>query len=532
MQIWCLLSLILTIIVPLLAQILSQPTAIFATTGSKCLNDCSKQGSLIFTASNLRNFGKIVLHVEEFCNSRKKLMICAESCSDEERDELAKMASLSTYICKDKIEEFRLVRECMENQEDIDGINKCSTECGHPSDATVQLDSSPAAPVNPFISISSIAQVCRTIECVMKCSIAESNKMCAGSGYLLRDIGFKQVIEANDQLQNNAFNSSSATQQLAKIYLESLPQQCIYIIDPVNYNMTFAQDKINNETKTIMSETSENGGNTIKPSSSIIEEDEMFNTKNDAVITRIFGAEFTTQTTEVSEDDDMMAKDMGTEETTMAVTPKIQDESDILTKSSITSDDVASTAESADNRSMKSKIAVILSGEAKGQEDEEEATVSSSVASISTDDRSTLMEDHEEEGTATAASHEPEKEKHEQERKEEEDEDKMIIWSSKEEETTTITIQKLNENEEERENNDEMAHLQHHSTPVTTPEMTERIIVVVNDDKDHGIDTNTIVQHTAVEQQQKDAMKQGTRERITLSILLILPLISLYLSNQ
>lgn len=47
-----------------------------------------------------------------------------------------------------------------------------------------------------------------------------------------------------------------------------------------------------------------------------------------------------------------------------------------------------------------------------------------------------------------------------------------------------------------------MSHLQHLSTPTTAQEMTERTIVVVNDDdKDQEIDTNTIVQHTPAEQQ-------------------------------
>lgn len=59
------------------------------------------------------------------------------------------------------LKEFRLVKECMESKEDTDNVNKCSTECEHPSDATIQLDSSPAAPVNPFAFIDSITQVCR-----------------------------------------------------------------------------------------------------------------------------------------------------------------------------------------------------------------------------------------------------------------------------------------------------------------------------------------------------------------------------------
>lgn len=47
-----------------------------------------------------------------------------------------------------------------------------------------------------------------------------------------------------------------------------------------------------------------------------------------------------------------------------------------------------------------------------------------------------------------------------------------------------------------------MAHLQHLTTPVTIQEVTERTIVVMNDDKDQEINTNTIMKHTTVEQQE------------------------------
>ncbi|VBB26092.1 unnamed protein product [Acanthocheilonema viteae] len=488
--------------VPLSAQIPPQPTA---TTANTCLNDCLKQGSLIFAASDLRNFQKIILHIEEFCNTHKKLLKCAQSCTGEDREELAKTTSLSAFICKDKIEEFRLVKECMGSKEDIDSVNKCSTECGHPSNATIQLDSSPIAPVNPFTPIDSVTQVCSTIECVMKCSIVESNKICAGSGYLFRDIGFKQVLEANDQLQNDAFNSSSATQQLTKTYLESLPQQCTYIINPINYNTTFVQDEVNDETKTMMSEEGNKDKEGMEQMTS-----EMFNTNKDGVNVRIFGAEFTTQSTGAPEDDDLMTKNMGKEGTMMTVMPQI------------------AKVKSYHNTSMKSKASVqihiqpIPSHEPKRQEEEAEAEeeeasiMSTSVPSTSTDDRSMNMEEDEEEGATTAVK----EEKHKPERKEEEEEDE---W--RKDGSTTTATQELNENDEEGENNDEMVHN-------TMQEMTERTIVVVNDDKDDEIDSNTVREDNAIKQQQqeKDATKQGIRERITLSLILILPLTSLYFS--
>uniref|UniRef100_A0A7I4NNF9 Bm8924 n=1 Tax=Brugia malayi TaxID=6279 RepID=A0A7I4NNF9_BRUMA len=499
MKIWCLLLLVSAIIVSVSTQIPSQP---IATTNSACLNDCLKQGSLIFAADNLRNFRKIVLHIEEFCNTREQLLKCIQSCTNDEQEELRKNTSLSGYICKDKLEEFRLVKECMGNQGDIDSVNNCSNKCGHPLDATIQLDSSPFAPVNPFAITDSTTQICRTIECTIKCSIVESNKICAGSGYLFRDIGFKQVLEASQQLQNDALNSSSSTQQLTKTYLESLPQQCTYIVNPTNYNMTFGEHETNDEFKTLISETSENEKNMdeerITP--------EMLSTNNDAIITRIIDEQFTTKTIDVSNDDDTAKEKMENEETTIA---KIENEFDNIMEST-TLDNVAFTTENVDITSLKSEITT----EIMEQEEEEEIENNDkhddnddddklSATTISTDEQTKNMEEDE----TTVANNEEENE--------------SVKWSS-----TMVTIQKTDENDERESNK-----LQHQSTSTIAQEMTERTIVVVNDDdndNDNEIDTNTIVKA----EQQKDATKHGVRERITLSLLLILPSMLLYLFSQ
>uniref|UniRef100_A0A9J2P203 Chondroitin proteoglycan 4 domain-containing protein n=1 Tax=Ascaris lumbricoides TaxID=6252 RepID=A0A9J2P203_ASCLU len=220
------------------AQIPQQPAV---ATSSTCLNGCLQDGSLIFAASNLRNFEKIIINIEQFCSTYEQLVKCTASCSEADRDELARRAALSEYICKEKIEEFRLVRECIQSQ-DTETVNQCANECGHAAGATIQLDSSPSAAVNPFAFFDSISPICRTLECTVKCSIAESNKKCAGSGDIFRDIGAKQVLDANERLRNDLDNSSSPVAgQLAKIYLEALPEECAYIVDPVKYNTMFAE---------------------------------------------------------------------------------------------------------------------------------------------------------------------------------------------------------------------------------------------------------------------------------------------------
>lgn len=209
-------------------------------TGSACLNGCLEDKSFVFAANNLRNFEKIVINIDQFCRANEQLIRCSESCSEEDQIELSKKTSLSEYICKEKVEEFRLVKDCIQSQE-TDTVNQCSSDCGHPADANIQLDSSPSAVVNPFAFFDSITPVCRTIECIMKCSIAESNKKCAGTGDIFRDLGFKQVFDASERLQGDLENSSSPVAgQLAKIYLEALPEQCAFIINPAKYDSLFA----------------------------------------------------------------------------------------------------------------------------------------------------------------------------------------------------------------------------------------------------------------------------------------------------
>ncbi|VDK47725.1 unnamed protein product [Anisakis simplex] len=158
----------------------------------------------------------------------EQLIKCAAACNDANPDELTRRIVLK----------FRLVSECIQSQ-DAETVNQCATECRHPADATVQFDSSPSATVNPFAFFDSITPVCRcsSLECIVKCTISESNKKCAGSGDIFRDIALKQIIVASERLRNDLDNSSSPVAgQLAKIYLEALPDECMYIVDPAKYN--------------------------------------------------------------------------------------------------------------------------------------------------------------------------------------------------------------------------------------------------------------------------------------------------------
>ncbi|MCP9264376.1 hypothetical protein DINM_022440 [Dirofilaria immitis] len=384
-------------------------------------------------------------------NTRDELLKCAQLCTNEEQQELAPKTLISTYICKDKLEEFRLVKECMERQDD-DGINKCITDCGHPFDAAVQLDSSPAALVNPTSLTDNTTEICRTTGCVVKCSIKEFNKICAGSGYLFRDIGLKQVTEASKELQNIAFNSTSVNQQSIQLYLETLPYQCTFLINPINYNTTFGDAESDNLKTTDVEEDTTKSSSTMEEGINEMTV-EIIHTSNDDVITRLFATEFTTQSTIPAEDDKEM-------------------------------------------KEPTSSHGVV-------EEEEEEGEKST----ISTDDQSKDMEDNEKEGETTETDHEGEQESEgKQEEKEEEDE-----------EMDNITKEKSEEEMKSSEETDQSS-------------TTERTIVVVNDDdKDSGIDTNTILQQEIGEN--KNRTSEATRERITLSLLIILPISSLYFSN-
>ncbi|KAM3722192.1 Sodium/potassium/calcium exchanger [Dirofilaria immitis] len=447
MKILCLLSLIFAITLPLLAQFPSESIVI---TSNACINDCLKERSFIFAADNLRNFRKIILHIEEFCDTRDELLKCAQLCTNEEQQELAPKTLISTYICKDKLEEFRLVKECMERQDD-DGINKCITDCGHPFDAAVQLDSSPAALVNPTSLTDNTTEICRTTGCVVKCSIKEFNKICAGSGYLFRDIGLKQVTEASKELQNIAFNSTSVNQQSIQLYLETLPYQCTFLINPINYNTTFGDAESDNLKTTDVEEDTTKSSSTMEEGINEMTV-EIIHTSNDDVITRLFATEFTTQSTIPAEDDKEM-------------------------------------------KEPTSSHGVV-------EEEEEEGEKST----ISTDDQSKDMEDNEKEGETTETDHEGEQESEGKQEEKEEDE-----------EMDNITKEKSEEEMKSSEETDQSS-------------TTERTIVVVNDDdKDSGIDTNTILQQEIGEN--KNRTSEATRERITLSLLIILPISSLYFSN-
>ncbi|TKR88145.1 hypothetical protein L596_012434 [Steinernema carpocapsae] len=211
------------------------------TTSSACLNGCFQDGSRIFAASNLQHFETIVKNVDEFCGIYNDLMKCGQGCSEEDQTELQKRVSVtvSSYICTQKLDDMKAVKDCMRSQ-DTSGLDSCFEGCRLHD--PLQLDSSTTSAVNPFVFFDSIGPVCDKVKCTIKCSVGELNKRCASAGDLFKDLGYKQVLEASARVHRDAANESAPiASQLAKIYLEALPEKCKFVIDPEIYDETFTE---------------------------------------------------------------------------------------------------------------------------------------------------------------------------------------------------------------------------------------------------------------------------------------------------
>ncbi|KAK5983010.1 hypothetical protein GCK32_018299, partial [Trichostrongylus colubriformis] len=106
--------------------------------------------------------------IENFCNLNSALLKCGRDCPPEQIPELEARTSASSFVCSNKVEEFRLVSGCMEGSADVTAA--CASECGVPTDVPFRLDSSPAASVNPAVFLDGVAGTCKKDICFMKCS--------------------------------------------------------------------------------------------------------------------------------------------------------------------------------------------------------------------------------------------------------------------------------------------------------------------------------------------------------------------------
>uniref|UniRef100_A0A1I7WQA0 CPG4 domain-containing protein n=1 Tax=Heterorhabditis bacteriophora TaxID=37862 RepID=A0A1I7WQA0_HETBA len=180
-------------------------------TTSQCLRDCFEVGSLVNAAFDLTNFKSIAVDIENFCRINSALLKCGRECPEEQMAELEARTQASSFACSEKVEEFRLVSECLDSAPDV--VEKCSSDCRFSSDHTpIRLDSSPAALVNPTVLLDGIGDTCQKHMCIVKCSIAGFNKACSGSGDLFK------MMTLN--------------------YLHNLPKECVFMKDSKAYDKT------------------------------------------------------------------------------------------------------------------------------------------------------------------------------------------------------------------------------------------------------------------------------------------------------
>ncbi|VDO86207.1 unnamed protein product [Heligmosomoides polygyrus] len=208
----------------------SIPTQPVIPTASACLQGCFDAGSVVNAAFDLLNFKSIAVDIENFCSLNSALLKCGRECPSEQIRELEARTQGSSFICGEKVEEFRLVSGCLEGAPDV--TLKCATECEVPTDVPLRLDSSAAASVNPIVFLDGVAGTCKKHVCVLKCAQKGFNKECAGAGDLFRDVARHQVGSGIEMLTDASTDENATTiHVMAENYLKNLPSECAFLKD-------------------------------------------------------------------------------------------------------------------------------------------------------------------------------------------------------------------------------------------------------------------------------------------------------------
>lgn len=227
------------------AAIPSQPVI---PTASACLQGCFESGSVVNAAFDLLNFKSIAMDIENFCSVNEALLKCGHGCPEEFLPELDARTHASSFMCGDKVEEFRLVSNCLKGIDDA--TLKCAAECEVPTVVPFRLDSSPAASVNPTVFLDGISGICRRQVCHVRCSRSEFNKECPGAGDLFMDIARHQVQSGIDTLMMESTNDNQTTARImTENYVKNLPSDCAYLKDLGEFEKVFAPAEDNKESK-------------------------------------------------------------------------------------------------------------------------------------------------------------------------------------------------------------------------------------------------------------------------------------------
>ncbi|KAK6017070.1 hypothetical protein OSTOST_17443 [Ostertagia ostertagi] len=175
--------------------------------------------------------------ITSYLNLNSALLKCGRECPPEQIAELEARTHASSFICSNKIEEFRLVSGCLDGATDVTAA--CASECGVPTDVPFRLDSSPAASVNPAVFLDGVAGICKKEICLMRCSQKGLNKECAGAGDLFKDMARHQVRSGVETLTAAAADENATTVHfMAENYLKNLPTECAFLKDVDEFEKT------------------------------------------------------------------------------------------------------------------------------------------------------------------------------------------------------------------------------------------------------------------------------------------------------
>lgn len=210
---------------------------------NECVESCLKSDpTLLSHGNNFGIFENITRNIDNYCRNYQQIIQCSEACSDEGRTELRQKLLLDEYICIEKVEEFRVAKDCVQSQE-VDSINQCLKACAYPTDSTLQLEIPDLSDdVNPPEYINALSPRCRSLECTLRCSVGKMNQKCAGSGELLKEVGKKQIMKTRQRLQatrNETFPSDESTQGQVK----NIPEQCAFLMDPDKFDNLFTEEE-------------------------------------------------------------------------------------------------------------------------------------------------------------------------------------------------------------------------------------------------------------------------------------------------
>lgn len=194
-----------------------------------CIEKCLTAGGVVGAAADLNFFKSVAVDVTNFCNVYDNLLKCASACSSEDSQLIANHTIHAAWVCKNKMEEFKTVHDCLE-ADTADPLAECAKECATTESVPLRLDSSPSAPVNPAVATDNLAPICTKQMCVLKCAVGKLNKQCAGSGNLFKDAARHQVEVGWERLQKQSENANETDAQLVALsYLANIPEKCVFL---------------------------------------------------------------------------------------------------------------------------------------------------------------------------------------------------------------------------------------------------------------------------------------------------------------